>query len=328
MDGRRLVIDNRYDDLSGIGRYAREVVPRLQSTWTALDSQADPMDKKDVLNPARLRLRRRDTLYSPGFAVGPSRALQIPTLHDLLHVTHPRDDSGRLHRLYYERVVKPVVRRGKHVITVSATSARSIAGWLADDDVTVHDCGNGCSDAFTVAGPPYPSAQPYFLFVGNMKPHKRPELAVEILRAVPDADLRMVVRDADAARALAESAGVADRVHVHSQLTDAELAGLYRGSSGLLFTSEWEGFGLPVVESLRCGTPVICDAACDSAAELAAHDPSSVVLPAAAPTSDWAVAAMALLESRTRSAASSDWLDSHSWSAVAARIDAVLAEVT
>lgn len=194
--------------------------------------------------------------------------------------------------------------------------------------MTVHDCGNGCSDAFTLEGSTFTTGRPYFLFVGNLKPHKRPELALQILRQTPGVDLRMVVRDGAEALTLAESIGVADRVKMHSGITDEELASLYRGSVALLFTSEWEGFGLPVVEAARCGTPVICDSSCDSAAELASHDRSSVVMPPGASSSEWAEMANALLVARPHAEASASWLDSHSWPAVAARIDAVLKKVS
>jgi glycosyltransferase involved in cell wall biosynthesis len=232
-----------------------------------------------------------------------------------------------MHRLYYERVVKPVARRSKHVITVSATSANSIRTWLDDDGINVHDCGNGCSEAFTLEGPVYETQTPYFLFVGNLKPHKRPRLAMEILKNVPEVDLKMVVRDGDGARAMAESLGVDDRVTIHSGLTDDELASLYRGSLALLFTSEWEGFGLPIVESIRCGTPVICDSSCDSAAELAGHDPSSLVMPTGSSAKDWADGARLVLSELRRADASDAWLASHSWPAVAARVDDVLTQV-
>lgn len=328
MDEHRLVLDNRYRDLSGIGRYAREVVSRLTVPWRPLSSAADPMGKMDVLNRARLRLRTNDVLYSPGFAVGPTRALQIPTLHDLLHITHPREDAGRLHGLYYTRVVRPAVRRSKHVITVSGTSAKNIRAWIDDDSVSVHDCGNGCSDAFSAEGPVFEARRPYFLFVGNTKPHKRLHLAMQALRAVPDADLRVVVKDVEGATKLARALGVAERVHLHSDVSDEVLATLYRGSLALLFTSEWEGFGLPVIESIRCGAPVVCDAACESAAELASQDPASVVLPEGSSVSDWADVTLAMFETRTRAVAAASWLDSYTWSAVAARVDAVLTDAT
>ncbi|GAA1745040.1 glycosyltransferase family 1 protein [Aeromicrobium alkaliterrae] len=321
----RLVVDDRYRDLSGIGRYAREVVPRLSVPHDILASTSDPMAKRDVLQWARLKLKRSDVLYSPGFAVGPSRAVQVPTLHDLLHITHPRDDAGRMHALYYERLVKPLVRRSGHVITVSPTSKRELQAWLGDE-VTVHDCGNGCSPRFTIDGPSRSADRPYAVFVGNLKPHKRPELAISAVAAT-DLDLVMVVPDPDEARGLAERLGLTDRVTAVSGIDDDELAAIYRGGVATLVTSEWEGFGLPVVESLRCGTPVLYARECESVAELSSNDPASVGLGGEAHPREWASALSDVASSGRRAEATEDWLAAFDWASVADRVSEVLRSV-
>lgn len=326
MGGRRLVIDERYRDSSGIGRYAREVVPRLGLPHASLTSDTVPTSKRDVLNRERLSLRRGDLLYSPGFAAGPTRAEQVVTVHDLLHISHPRGGVAALHRVYYERVLRPAITRSGHVITVSPTSALALREWLPGS-VEVHDCGNATSEAFTADGPAADADRPFVLFVGNLKPHKRPELALDAIARTPGIDLVMVTSDRAATLALAAAHGVRDRVRVVSGIDDAELAALYRAATVLLFTSSWEGFGMPVLESMRCGTPVICAQECSSAADIAIHDPASVVIDAGATTDDWADAIVARIDHPSRSQADEAWLASQSWEAVASRVSVVLRDV-
>lgn len=95
------------------------------------------------------------------------------------------------------------------------------------------------------------------------------EVLLRTLAIAPDLRLRAVVphREADDAHALARSHGVADRVEWLSGVKDEQLAALYRGAAVTAMPSIDEGFGLPALESISCGTPVAYWRGCAAVAE-------------------------------------------------------------
>lgn len=259
VDTREAGEHKRYGVNHGIARYAREVIPRLNIQWVAFDRFFRPATPMDVINPNRIRLPSSALLYSPGYSAGFSMCTQLLTIHDLTHLRIQDSRMQYLTRAYYEGVVKPVVRRARHVLTVSETSANEIRDWLDNDGVTVHNAGNGCSSAFTREGPKYTFDRPYFLYVGNFKAHKNPAPLFEAMATLRDHLLVVVAAEADVAtaRALAGQYGFADRLEIRTAVSDETLAALYRGSEALVVPSRWEGFGLPVLEGLMTGTKVV-----------------------------------------------------------------------
>ena len=316
-----LLVDDRYQGNHGIGRYAAEVIPRLTMPWSPLATKGSPLGLRDVLNLERLRAPRNSVIYSPGFGAGPSRARQIVTVHDLTHLHMPRGRRGEAHRVYYDKVLRPIIKSAGHVLTVSPSSARDIQEWLADDTVQVHDGGNGCSDTFVVDGPVLSRSRPFFLYVGNLKPHKNPRPVFEAMQRFPNHDLLVITSDVDEASILAAESGISGQVVVESGLDDARLAAAYRGCSAFLFPSVMEGFGLPVVEAWKCGAPVVYHLGCRAVADICQGRQFGV---ASAFDPDEFANAM------TRASAGVQpipELSGYRWEDVAARVDAVVRSV-
>jgi glycosyltransferase involved in cell wall biosynthesis len=110
-----------------------------------------------------------------------------------------------------------------------------------------------------------PDGPPYALFVGGIQPRKDPLTAVEAL-ALVDGDLRLVLvgdekRGGDEVRTAIERLGLGRRVEFAGYVEHEGLASLYRGAACLVFPSRYEGFGLPVLESMASGTPVVASRA-------------------------------------------------------------------
>ncbi|WP_162138947.1 glycosyltransferase family 4 protein [Gryllotalpicola ginsengisoli] len=263
-------------------------------------------------------------VYSPGYNAGLSRARQIVTIHDLIHLQHPTG-SGAAKRAYYDRVARPAIRRAAVVMTVSETSRDAIVEWLADPAVAVENVGNGCSEVFSPDGPSSPAVRDHFLYVGAIKAHKNFDVLLRALSLRPAYRLAVVSSDSDEAKRRVAEAGLDGRVRVTSRVSDPELASIYRGSIAVLFPSLLEGFGLPAVEAMRCGKRVAYWHGCASLAEIVA-DEGPAVGDAQSPE-EWANAMDRLLDpadvNRLLSCASE-----YSWPRVAANVRRVLAGVS
>lgn len=296
----------------------------LQCNVDTLPVGGNPTAVSSALRPGWLRPRKSDLIYSPGFGTGPSRARQLLTVHDLLHL---REESvgvrAAAHRQYYERLVRPAAIRAGAVITVSRYSAHALRDWLGPQ-VEVHNLGNGCSPQFCPAGPAASAPRPYALFVGNFKPHKNAEVAFKALARMTEWSLVAVVNDEERARRVATDSGLQQLI-VHTGVTDQRLAELYRGAKCLIFPSLEEGFGLPVVEALRCGTPVVYYEGCESVASIcngtqfAFHSKTGI---------DEIVDILRVLDQSANSFAVPDNLVDYEWTTVAKRVDQVLEQLS
>lgn len=282
-----LVIDERWTGQHGIGRYSAEILPRLDLPWTPLGLTGSPSSPRDAFVPRRVS--RGQTIYSPGYnaAIGGSR--QLVTVHDL---THLRLNSNKrlAYGVYYNRILRPVVRRAGTVFTVSQSSAREVSEWLADDSVEIIVTGAGCSAAFTPQREDVQTYPPRLVSVGNMRAHKNLLTLLDALRLVPDVQSAVIVPASERSELEREvaSRGLQGRVTAHSGISDEELASLYQRAQVSVMPSLMEGFGLPALESVRSGTPVIYYAGCSSVAEIV--DGNGIAVEGAHDAEEWAAA--------------------------------------
>ncbi len=204
----------------------------------------------------------------------------VATVHDLIPLRFPAAVSRRF-RLLFRGLIGRAVRASRRVITVSEFSRREIlARWpgAAGKVVVVP---NGVDPAFTAAGEPAADRRVrerhgltgrYLLFVGVFEPRKNVPLLVdafEILRhAHPGAgDLQLALAGGAGWRGEAIVDAVRSRglegVRLLGYVPDADLPALYRGAALAVVPSQYEGFGLPAIEAMACGAPVL---AADAAA--------------------------------------------------------------
>jgi glycosyltransferase involved in cell wall biosynthesis len=186
----------------------------------------------------------------------------VVTVHDL---SFERDPSvmDRRHRLVFRVAVPHAVRRAAHVLAVSERTKRDLVELYGVDPKRITVTPHGVDPAFS---PGTARGDSYLLLVGAVQRRKNPLAAAE---AAAELGMRLVVagprRDAGLARAL-EQRGADVRGYVGRD----ELVELYRGAAALVMPSSYEGFGLPVVEAMASGTPVV--AAPDPALQEVADD--------------------------------------------------------
>jgi glycosyltransferase involved in cell wall biosynthesis len=145
-------------------------------------------------------------------------------------------------------------------LTVSEFSRQRIIDWSGVDPSRVVNVGNGVDSAYSPNAVRYEPGYAYLLVVSNRKAHKND---VGVLNAFAIANLSASVHliftgaVTDELQRIARENAVEQRVHFLGRLPDADLPSIYAGALALVFPSFYEGFGLPVIEAMACGTPVI-----------------------------------------------------------------------
>lgn len=186
----------------------------------------------------------------------------VVTVHDAIYDRRPQDFTK--HERRYLRLIRPLLRRASAVVTVSDTEAKNLrAQGLVPPSTPIWAIHNGVRKAI-LGSPSFSSShQPSFLVLGRLTSRKRPSLAIRALaepEAPSGATLHFVGPDGgelDSSIRLGEELGVSDRVHFHGKKSDEELRHIASGCSALLFLSHDEGFGLPILEGMASGLPVI-----------------------------------------------------------------------
>jgi glycosyltransferase involved in cell wall biosynthesis len=189
--------------------------------------------------------READLLHCPTFR-GPfrTRSPLVVTVHDLAVLRHP-EWFNRWTAAYSRFAVPRVVRAAVRVIAVSEFTKRELVSLLDVDPGLIRVIPNAVEDVFAPDGPR--AEGEYVLAVGTLEPRKN---LARIAQAV-DGELRVV-----GARGWG---GIAAPPNVTwcENVSDEELAALYRGARCLVYASLYEGFGIPVAEALACGCPVV-----------------------------------------------------------------------
>lgn len=255
-----LLFDERWIGSHGIGRFAAELARRIPHQEVKVGGQ--PMSAFDPLRLA-MALRRSSacsTFLSPGYnAPLWGRQKFILTVHDLNHLDRP-ENASVAKTMYYETVLKRACRRAFAVMTVSEFSRRRILDWTGLPEQNVVNVGNGVDVAFAASAKAFTPGYDYVLCVGNRKLHKNEERVVRAFAASGLAARSRLVFTGEATRRLSEvtdECGLMNKTVFLGRVEDAALPGLYRGALCLAFPSLYEGFGLPAIEAMACGTPVV-----------------------------------------------------------------------
>ncbi|MFW3616925.1 glycosyltransferase family 4 protein [Billgrantia antri] len=254
----KIVVDKTWFGLGGIGRFSEEVINRL-SYDSDFNLKCNPASFKSSLKLSRY-CKKHMVAFLPGF-VPPvvSSGCYIFTIHDLNHLDRP-ENSSLSKRLFYRFVIRRGCKKAYAILTVSEFSKKRIVEWAGVSSNKVVNVGNGVDKNFNSEVMPYSLGTPYYLCVGNRKVHKNEAKVVEAFaQAEIDEGIHLVFTGASepSLEAMIQENNLSSRVKFMGNVTEDELPSLYKGARGLLFPSLYEGFGLPVLEAMACGTPVI-----------------------------------------------------------------------
>ena len=202
--------------------------------------------------PRAIKRARLDVFHSPHFVlplVAPCRT--IVTLHDLIALRFP--PANPVGALYMIGLTLHDARVSDRILTVSDAAKHEMLRGFTREPPDIVVTPNGVDARFFRGGPAATQWGRYFLFVGNDKPHKNVGRLVDAFREFrrdhPSISLVLIGAPFDRFRG--------DGVICAGRVDDDTLAAAYRGAIALMMVSLEEGFGLPVLEAMACGTPAV-----------------------------------------------------------------------
>ena len=225
---------------------------------------------EQTLLPWQVWRKKIDVLWSPGYTAPLfCPCSQTATIHDLQYKTHPEDLSF-LERITLDFLVRNGCRKCDSLIAVSKFSKSEIVRYDFAPENKIHVVHEGVDPAFgeptnaDVSGlVDIPSKTPYILCVAHSYPHKNVHLLVQAFAMLSEELPHHLILVGKARRGEArvqqslESVSDQQRVHRVNSISYAQLKTIYQGADLFVLPSEYEGFGLPVLEALLAGIPAI-----------------------------------------------------------------------
>ena len=261
MVSRPILADGRWLNADGIGRFTAELQSRgpADCVWLRGGPKVSHPTSPFWLT-SRLRAERPGAFFSPGFVPPVGRPVPfVFTIHDLIPL-QSTGESSFLIRCAFNRIIRPAARRAFRVLTDSEYSKQEIIAWtgVREDRVVVVGC--GVSKEYTPDGARLQRARPYLLYVGNRTGHKnlnRLLQAYEMSGLAEQYDLVLSGKPDEELRSRLQSPAARAGLCFAGYIPEEDLPAYYRSATAAVLVSLCEGFGLPPLEALACGTPVV-----------------------------------------------------------------------
>ena len=260
----------------GLGRPSEKDAPNVRYRHPLIPNTFRPLRIcwDQAILPLRLRRDHIDLLHAPAY-VGPllSHVPSVLTIYDMIALKFPHL-CKRTNVLHYRLIMPPSARRAARIIVPSECTKRDVIALLRVPEEKLRVVPLGVSPAFRPVDDParlaamrrrYGLPERYILYLGNLEPKKN---LPHLLRAFAEARRsghithRLVLAGQKAWRTdelhrTLRKKRLQQSVMLLGGIPEEDLPALYSGASCFVFPSLYEGFGLPPLEAMACGTPVI-----------------------------------------------------------------------
>lgn len=296
MHMKKLTVDLRMYRHSGIGRYLRNlfplVLPLLDVDRVKVLSQSEILEGATWLTDPRIELieepagiyslaeqalvlrpvyRERNVLWVPHYNVpmyygGP----MVVTMHDLAPMAMPEILDNAIKRAYAAMLIRRAAKQAAEILCVSDFTAREVKERLGVSESKITVTYPGLDVGWPKTALPHVESDglPYILYVGNVKPNKNLGLLLRAFgRIWGEVPYRLVLAGkirgfgTEDLSVIHQAEAMGDRVRFTGEISDNELMSLYAGAKALCLPSLYEGFGLPLLEAMQLGCPVLCSTA-------------------------------------------------------------------
>ncbi len=223
--------------------------------------------------PYQLKKIKPNVFFSPdGFLSTRTKIPQVPVFHDLAF-HHFNDHVSKTGTNYYLKNFPVFSKRADHILTVSEFTKQDIIQIYKEKPEKIDVIYNAANESFKVFDESvkkeirqkYTQNQPYFIYVGAIQPRKNLERLIEAFNIFKEKTkskykLLLTGRKAWNFEEIIKSYAVSkfkEDIIFTGFVNEEELPKLYAASAALCYVSLFEGFGIPIVEAMQCGTPVI-----------------------------------------------------------------------
>jgi glycosyltransferase involved in cell wall biosynthesis len=231
--------------------------------------------REQLLVPMDLRRERVDLFHAPHYVLPPLTPVRsVVTIHDCIHLRFPQYIPHKLGYAYARASLWFATHRSSRIMTVSEASKRDILRYFRVPAAKIDVIHNAIDERFgrmpaeeeiARVRERYQLNDPFVLYAGNIKPHKNLERLIEAFHMLRRGDLEhvklLIIGDEISKYATLRRAVHRYKLHKHVRffgfVPDETLAVLYRLASVFVFPSLYEGFGLPPLEAMASGTPVV-----------------------------------------------------------------------
>ena len=207
------------------------------------------------------------------FGIRKSGIKSVVTIHDLIFLRHP-EFYNPIDVQIYKWKFRQTIKEADYIIAISECTKRDILEYggnlVSEDKITL--IYQSCSPRFNTSQNYKTSNRNsklgcYVLSVGSIEPRKNTMLALKALHHLPD-DISLVLVGRHTAYTdkliqYARANGLEHRLHILHGVPDTDLPALYAGAECFVYPSVYEGFGIPIIEAISCGLPVVaCTGSC------------------------------------------------------------------
>lgn len=291
INGKRIAIDARMIEMSGIGTYIQHLMGKgiydIALGDEKLIRKYDQTVKvipfyENIYSPGeqlrfpykKLKEEKIDLIHFPHYNVPFFyHGRYVVTVHDLIHLKYPQYLKNNVARVYARALMKHAVNHADQILTVSECSRKDLMDYFDIPEKKITVTYNAADQRFCVQTSEEILAfkrkyhldenKKIILYVGNLKPHKNLNILLEAYARLKDqSDFLLILAgksfDRNQIRESEEKLGINHGILTTGPVDNETLVSLYNAADIFVMPSLYEGFGIPPLEAMACGTPVIC----------------------------------------------------------------------